>query len=60
MQLFAGELTNQNQEYYKVNDNIQYLETVQNVNSLSIYINFTASLNSGTETLIFQLNEQTV
>ena len=24
MQLFAGELTNQNQEYYKVNDNISY------------------------------------
>ena len=22
MQLFAGELTNQNQEYYKVNDNL--------------------------------------
>ena len=24
MQLFAGELTNQNREYYKVNDNIIY------------------------------------
>ena len=24
MQLFAGELTNQNQEYYKVNDNKPY------------------------------------
>ena len=25
MQLFAGELTNQNREYYKVNDNSNYL-----------------------------------
>ena len=25
MQLFAGELTNQNREYYKVNDNEYYL-----------------------------------
>ena len=25
MQLFAGELTNQNREYYKVNDNMRYL-----------------------------------
>ena len=25
MQLFAGELTNQNREYYKVNDNIKYV-----------------------------------
>ena len=24
MQLFAGELTNQNREYYKVNDNLSY------------------------------------
>ena len=32
MQLFAGELTNQNGEYYKVNDNIQLLdETEQNM-----------------------------
>ena len=32
MQLFAGELTNQNREYYKVNDNIQLLdETEQNI-----------------------------
>ena len=26
MQLFAGELTNQNREYYKVNDNKNYTE----------------------------------
>ena len=30
--LFAGELTNQNREYYKVNDNIQLLdEAEQNI-----------------------------
>ena len=28
MQLFAGELTNQNREYYKVNDNKQLLDEV--------------------------------
>ena len=28
MQLFAGELTNQNQEYYKVNDNMSYLHGI--------------------------------
>ena len=28
MQLFAGELTNRNREYYKVNDNKQLLDEV--------------------------------
>ena len=28
MQLFAGELTNQNREYYKVNDNNNYLRPI--------------------------------
>ena len=28
MQLFAGELSNQNREYYKVNDNKQLLDEV--------------------------------
>ena len=27
MQLFAGELTNQNREYYKVNDNMRHART---------------------------------
>ena len=31
MQLFAGELTNQNREYYKVNDNINYLIVAEQV-----------------------------
>ena len=29
MQLFPGELTNQNREYYKVNDNIKYLKSLK-------------------------------
>ena len=31
MQLFAGELTNQNREYYKVNDRTNFLKIAEQV-----------------------------
>ena len=34
MQLFAGELTNQNREYYKVNDNVTYSSSPSPVNEM--------------------------
>ena len=36
MQLFAGELTNQNQEYYKVNDKIYYLSSFKMHANISV------------------------
>ena len=41
MQLFAGELTNQNREYYKVNDNIYYsLTRLTNIDSATTILIF--------------------
>ena len=41
MQLFAGELTNQNREYYKVNDNKRYqLDFLCSADDSQIYLAF--------------------
>ena len=37
MQLFAGELTNQNREYYQVNDNRRYWVILSDVKQYRLY-----------------------
>ena len=38
MQLFAGELTNQNREYYKVNDNGRYWMILSDIKHIGYII----------------------
>ena len=43
MQLFAGELTNQNREYYKVNDDNYYTKlntAMRNISSKYFYLTY--------------------